>query len=87
MPDKLADCRTHGIDSELIIVEETLLRAQQKPDETLPMSQSSHSEERWMRARATLKQVLDNAEAQALFTAVELDLEKISILMMPDMDG
>ena len=47
MPDKLQIAEL--IDSELIIVEGDFQRGPAKPDETLPMSQSSHSEEKWLR--------------------------------------
>jgi len=71
MPQKLADCRTHGIDSELILVEGDSAAGPAKrgrDSETmaiLPLRGKVVNA-----AKASAKQVLDNAEAKALFTSV-----------------
>ncbi len=71
MPEKLADCRTHGPDSELILVEGDSAAGPAKrgrDSETmaiLPLRGKIVNA-----AKASQKQVLDNAEAQALFTSV-----------------
>ncbi|HJP16837.1 MAG TPA: ATP-binding protein [Acidimicrobiales bacterium] len=99
MPDKLADCRTHGLDSELIIVEGDSAAGPAKAGRNsanvaiLPLRGKVVNA-----GKATLKQVLDNAEAQALFTAVgagsgkDFNLEdarygRIVILCDADVDG
>ena len=99
MPDKLADCRNHGDDSELIIVEGDSAAGPAKAGRNsanvaiLPLRGKVVNA-----GKATLKQVLDNAEAQALFTAVgagsgkDFDIEKIRygrivILCDADVDG
>ncbi len=99
MPDKLADCRTHGIDSELIIVEGDSAAGPAKAGRNsanvaiLPLRGKVVNA-----GKATLKQVLDNAEAQALFTAVgagsgkDFNLDdarygRIVILCDADVDG
>ena len=71
MPEKLADCRTHGPDSEIILVEGDSAAGPAKrgrDSETmaiLPLRGKVVNA-----AKASQKQVLDNAEAQALFTSV-----------------
>ena len=99
MPEKLADCRVHGEDAELILVEGDSAAGPAKrgrDSETmaiLPLRGKVVNA-----AKASQKQVLDNAEAQALFTAVgagagrEFKLEdarygRIVILCDADVDG
>ena len=99
MPDKLADCRTHGPDSELIIVEGDSAAGPAKAGRDAEYMAILPLRGKVVNAgKATLKQVLDNAEAQALFTAVgagsgrDFDLEsarygRIVILCDADVDG
>ena len=99
MPAKLADCRNHGPDSELLIVEGDSAAGPAKLGRDssnmaiLPLRGKVVNA-----AKATVKQVLDNAEAQALFTAVgagsgdAFDLDaarygRIVILCDADVDG
>jgi DNA gyrase subunit B len=99
MPEKLADCRVHGVDSELILVEGDSAAGPAKrgrDSETmaiLPLRGKVVNA-----AKASQKQVLDNAEAQALFTAMgagagkEFNLAdarygRIVILCDADVDG
>ncbi len=99
MPQKLADCRVHGPDSELILVEGDSAAGPAKrgrDSETmaiLPLRGKVVNAE-----KASQKQVLDNAEAQALFTSVgagagrDFSLEdarygRIVILCDADVDG
>lgn len=99
MPAKLADCRKHGIDSELLLVEgdsaagPAILGRDSATMAILPLRGKVVNA-----AKATTKQVLDNAEAQALFTAVgagsgdAFDLDsarygRIVILCDADVDG
>lgn len=99
MPEKLADCRVHGPDAELILVEGDSAAGPAKrgrDSETmaiLPLRGKVVNA-----AKASQKQVLDNAEAQALFTAMgagagrEFNLPdarygRIVILCDADVDG
>ena len=99
MPEKLADCRVHGADSELILVEGDSAAGPAKrgrDSETmaiLPLRGKVVNA-----AKASQKAVLDNAEAQALFTAMgagagkEFNLAdarygRIVILCDADVDG
>ena len=99
MPEKLADCRVHGPDAELILVEGDSAAGPAKrgrDSETmaiLPLRGKVVNA-----AKASQKQVLDNAEAQALFTSMgagagkEFNLDdarygRIVILCDADVDG
>ncbi len=99
MPEKLADCRKHGADSEIILVEGDSAAGPAKrgrDSETmaiLPLRGKVVNA-----AKASQKQVLDNAEAQALFTSVgagagrDFNLDdarygRIVILCDADVDG
>ena len=99
MPEKLADCRIHGPDSELILVEGDSAAGPAKrgrDSETmaiLPLRGKVVNA-----AKASQKQVLDNAEAKALFTSVgagagrDFNIEdarygRIVILCDADVDG
>ena len=99
MPDKLADCRLHGPDSELLIVEGNSAAGpaiQGRDAETmavLPLRGKVVNA-----GKASLKQVIENAEAQALITAIgagsgrDFDLAscrygRIIILCDADVDG
>ncbi len=99
MPDKLADCRIHGPDSELILVEGDSAAGPAKAGRNaenmaiLPLRGKVVNA-----AKSSMKQVLDNAEAQALFTAMgagsgdDFELSKarygrIVILCDADVDG
>jgi len=99
MPDKLADCRSHGPDSELIIVEGDSAAGPAKAGRNSENMAILPLRGKVVNAgKASLKQVLDNAEAQALFTAVgagsgkEFNLAdsrygRIVILCDADVDG
>jgi len=99
MPDKLADCRVHGPDSELLIVEGNSAAGPAKngrDSETmavLPLRGKVVNA-----GKASLKQVVENAEAQALITAIgagsgrDFDVAacrygRIIILCDADVDG
>ncbi|MGI9600617.1 MAG: DNA gyrase/topoisomerase IV subunit B [Acidimicrobiales bacterium] len=99
MPDKLADCRRHGPESELIIVEGDSAAGPAKAGRNSENMAILPLRGKVVNAgKASLKQVLDNAEAQALFTAVgagsgkEFNLAdsrygRIIILCDADVDG
>ena len=99
MPDKLADCRRHGPNSELIIVEGDSAAGPAKAGRDAEYMAILPLRGKVVNAgKATMKQVLDNAEAQALFTAIgagsgrDFDLEsarygRIVILCAADVDG
>ena len=99
MPGKLADCRDHGPESELLIVEgdsaagPAIRGRDAQYMAVLPLRGKVVNA-----GKATLKQVLDNAEAQNLFTAIgggsgkDFDLDgtrygRIVILCDADVDG
>ena len=99
MPGKLADCRDHGPESELLIVEgdsaagPAIRGRDAQYMAVLPLRGKVVNA-----GKATLKQVLDNAEAQNLFTAIgggsgkDFDLDgtrygRIIILCDADVDG
>ena len=99
MPDKLADCRRHGPNSELIIVEGDSAAGPAKAGRDAEYMAILPLRGKVVNAgKATMKQVMDNAEAQALFTAIgagsgrDFDLEsarygRIVILCDADVDG
>jgi DNA gyrase subunit B len=71
MPDKLADCRVHGPDSELILVEGDSAAGPAKAGRNSEFMAILPLRGKVVNAgKSTMKQVLDNAEAKALFTAV-----------------
>ena len=99
MPDKLADCRIHGDRAELVLVEGDSAAGPAKRGRDsefmaiLPLRGKIVNA-----AKASPKQVLDNAEAQAIFTAMgagagdAFDIEsarygRIVILCDADVDG
>ncbi len=99
MPDKLADCRRHGPEAELVLVEGDSAAGPAKRGRDsqfvaiLPLRGKIVNA-----AKASPKQVLDNAEAQAIFTAMgagagdAFDIEsarygRIVILCDADVDG
>ena len=99
MPEKLADCRVHGPDSELIIVEGDSAAGPAKAGRNAENMAILPLRGKVVNAgKASLKQVLDNAEAQALFCAVgagsgkEFNIDaarygRIVILCDADVDG
>lgn len=99
MPDKLADCRTHGEDSEILIVEGDSAAGPAKAGRNSEYMAILPLRGKVVNAgKATMKQVIDNAEAQALITAIgagsgkDFKLEdarygRIIILCDADVDG
>jgi len=99
MPDKLADCRTHGPDAELVIVEGDSAAGPAKQGRDAERVAVLPLRGKIVNAgKATLKQVLDNTEAQALITAIgagsgkDFDLDaarygRVVILCDADVDG
>ncbi len=99
MPDKLADCRVHGPDSELLIVEGNSAAGPAKSGRDSKYMAVLPLRGKVVNAgKATIKQVVDNAEASALITAIgggsgdEFDVEacrygRIIILCDADVDG
>lgn len=99
MPDKLCDCRTHGLDSELLLVEGDSAAGPAKQGRDSDVMAVLPLRGKVVNAgKATLKQVIENNEAQSLITAVgagsgpDFDLEscrygRIIILCDADVDG
>ncbi len=99
MPDKLADCRLHGPDSELLIVEGNSAAGPAKAGRDAETMAVLPLRGKVVNAgKASLKQVIENTEAQALITAIgggsgkDFDLAncrygRIIILCDADVDG
>lgn len=98
-PDKLADCRRHGPDAELLIVEGDSAAGPAKAGRNAETMAVLPLRGKVVNAsKSTMKQVIDNAEAQALFAAVgagsgaDFDLAaarygRVIILCDADVDG
>ena len=79
MPDKLADCRIHGMDAELLIVEGNSAAGPAKQGRNSEMMAVLPLRGKVVNAgKASLKQVVENAEAQALITAISAMEKKLS---------
>jgi len=99
MPDKLADCRVHGIDSELLLVEGDSAAGPAKSGRDSETMAVLPLRGKVVNAgKASLKQVIENTEAQALITAIgagsgpDFDIDacrygRIIILCDADVDG
>lgn len=99
MPEKLADCRTHGLDSELLIVEGDSAAGPAKAGRNSQNMAVLPLRGKVVNAgKSTHKQVIENNEAQALITAIgagsghDFDLQsarygRIIILCDADVDG
>ncbi len=99
MPDKLADCRLHGPDAELLIVEGNSAAGPAKQGRDSEIMAVLPLRGKVVNAgKASLKQVIDNTEAQALITSIgagsgrDFKLEdcrygRIIILCDADVDG
>lgn len=99
MPDKLADCRLHGMDSELLIVEGNSAAGPAKQGRDSEIMAVLPLRGKVVNAgKASLKQVIENTEAQALITAIgggsgpDFDVAasrygRIIILCDADVDG
>lgn len=99
MPDKLADCRRHGLDSELLIVEGDSAAGPAKAGRNAENMAVLPLRGKVVNAgKSSMKQVIENAEAQALITAIgagsgrDFNLDdarygRIIILCDADVDG
>ena len=99
MPDKLADCRTHGLGSELLLVEGDSAAGPAKAGRNSEYMAVLPLRGKVVNAgKSNLKQVIENAEAQALITAIgagsgrDFKIEdarygRIIILCDADVDG